>query len=157
MVKVRMLHPVEPDFRRPVPEYRSSLVFVDGLIPTFDLPYGLNIGSIVTDLCEERGLCSFELMSHRGNWQVAPLRDWPTSARAASLEFSHEAVDHNFYDVDVSVTTNPERTRVFVQFDQPEGAAQWFALSEHCLAWVDGDRLLGFFIELDPERVPAGP
>jgi hypothetical protein len=66
------------------------------------------------------------------------------------IVFAEETLKHRaFHNVSPDVTTNAVRSRAWITFDEAVGSVRPLELSDQCCAFVDEERLLGFFVELD--------
>jgi hypothetical protein len=149
MINVQLIDPVEGGHLYPRYVEDAHLLAVEATAPPVPWPLGITVGgSVVFDLDEERILVNFDVHWHRDNW--IGLSAWvrPKAACRARLRFTEETLRRGDFHGAVVVTTNPDRTEVRVQLDRPAGAGEWVELSDRCLAWLEGDRLLGFYLKL---------
>jgi hypothetical protein len=111
--------------------------------------YGINIDSLlILDIDVDRTLAHFELIIPRQRWKVAPDLHKPRALHEVSIRFAKESIQHKYFELPVVVKTDRKRSCVYILFGSEQQAASWVALSDPCLALVDQNHLLAFFVDL---------
>lgn len=112
-------------------------------------PFGVNADSLVIfDIDSDRTLANFDLIIPKRYWPVAKPDERPQVSRKADLVFTKETLEHKNFLLSVYVKTNNDRSLLTIRFGEAEGKAQAVELSEACIALVESNRLVGFFLIL---------
>lgn len=112
-------------------------------------PYGVNVGaSVVFDLDAARVLANFDVLLPKKRWRQRPDPGKPHAAREVELVFSSETLHSKSLSLPVVVSSDGARRHAVVAFHEHATEAMAAALSERCFAYVDGESLLGFYLDL---------
>lgn len=115
-------------------------------------PYGVNIdskrGTLILDIAENHVLAGFELIAGQRSWTNKKIISKPQTRKSAAVEFSEAALSQKEFALALDVTTNDNRSRAEIWFGRTSPSTRAIALSDLCIAFVDGDRLLGFHVDL---------
>lgn len=147
-IHVQLLPPTERG--RLYPQYHNAIKILNARSPIErKWPYGINIdGLLILDIDSDRILANFELLLPMSKWKSAKLPAIPQASRRADLQIGLDSIAHKYFDLPIVVEGYDSKAYATIAFGEGEGKPEWIALSKQCLAQVDGDRLLGFFVDL---------
>jgi hypothetical protein len=118
--------------------------------PRRQWPYGVNVDySLILDLDSSHTLAHVELLDEKRLWKVVdPFPDKPYITRKANLVFPKHIIEHEIFEQPVKVVTDKRKDHVLIWFGGTLREAAAVELSENCLALVEDNQLLGFYVTL---------
>ncbi len=155
-IQIRLKPPTEAGRLHPRYEKEVDILVAKNKIVQ-GYPYGVNVdgrdGTLVLDIAESRVLAGFELVAPRQRrWKNMKSIDKPRVTRRADLEFPQETLKHQQFALPLRVITNDNRSLAQIWFGSPTDMTKAIGLSESCIAFIGGDVLLGFHVDISQFR-----
>ena len=108
--------------------------------------YGVDIdGRIVFDLESSGKLVNFDCHIGKRRWKKGAVRQWPMQAATGSLIFSKKTIEHQSFSMDLDLTCDFSREILDIRINN-ETEDKAISLSRNCVAFVNGEQLVGFLI-----------
>lgn len=155
-IEIRLLKPAE--WRRLYPWYDNQVKILNACREKQrKFPHGINIegkrgGTLILDLDDDRILGSLELMLPSSAWKTVADVSRPEKSQRADIQVAKAAIEHHHFEDGLVVNSSQGKFSVRIMFGEPRKTARAIKLSEECFAYVEDDRLLGFYLDLSRNR-----
>lgn len=148
-IRVKLRDATERGRLYPRYDEEADVLELSSTVPR-DWPHGIDIdGRIIFDLDADRVLVNLDLLIPRRRWKITPSLEPPQASRSADLEIAEISLAHKSFHLPLEVTTNEPRSCARILFGKVEHQSSQVALSSRCLAFIEEDRLIGFFVRLE--------